>query len=412
MSYRILSLDGFGVWALIEVKALIALYDETTTGHQVLHDFDLIAGNSGGSIVLGALVADLSLGEILLLFKSQKIRNDIFSLSSLCNVAIHSATEVISAISPRLDVSGIAPKYSTEHKFNALRRVLQAPNGLLTGDVALSEVAKGIRNHSGENGDVHLLITAFDYDLDRAVFFRSSAIKNVPQWGESSASEITLAQAVHASSTAPVSYFDKPAEFDNHLARYWDGAIAGVNNPVLAAVTEAVGKKQDPTTVAVLSIGTATLDLPPSKPGAPSSPLTKPLDEPGIITDLQKLAKAIIDDPPDIATFLAHVMTGLCAGPNIRKSTHADSRVVRMNPRITPEGLSSPSLTSQQRRVLAARDLDAIQPAQVDAIEKYAELWLADKALNQPIRVSGKTREKELGQDLFSEAKAAWEAIR
>ncbi len=34
MAYRILSLDG-GAWALIEVRALIALYDAGTTGHEV-----------------------------------------------------------------------------------------------------------------------------------------------------------------------------------------------------------------------------------------------------------------------------------------------------------------------------------------------------------------------------------------
>jgi hypothetical protein len=41
MGYRILSLDGGGAWALIEVRALIDLYDENTTRHQVLADFDL-----------------------------------------------------------------------------------------------------------------------------------------------------------------------------------------------------------------------------------------------------------------------------------------------------------------------------------------------------------------------------------
>jgi uncharacterized protein len=54
MSYRILSLDGGGTWALIQVKALIALYPggAATPGLTVLNDFDLVAANSGGSIVL------------------------------------------------------------------------------------------------------------------------------------------------------------------------------------------------------------------------------------------------------------------------------------------------------------------------------------------------------------------------
>jgi patatin-like phospholipase/acyl hydrolase len=62
--YRILSLDGGGSWALIEVMALIEMYTATTTGHQVLNDFDLAVANSGGSIVLGGLVEDMQLGML------------------------------------------------------------------------------------------------------------------------------------------------------------------------------------------------------------------------------------------------------------------------------------------------------------------------------------------------------------
>ena len=58
--YRILSLDGGGSWALIQVKALIELFGPDKPGREVLQDFDLVAANSGGSIVLGCLVEDLS----------------------------------------------------------------------------------------------------------------------------------------------------------------------------------------------------------------------------------------------------------------------------------------------------------------------------------------------------------------
>jgi hypothetical protein len=39
MVYRILSLDGGGTWSLIQVKALIALYSNDTSGHAVLREF-------------------------------------------------------------------------------------------------------------------------------------------------------------------------------------------------------------------------------------------------------------------------------------------------------------------------------------------------------------------------------------
>ena len=65
MSYRILSLDGGGTWALIQIKALMALYGKSASGRSVLQEFDLVAANSGGSIVLGGLVEGRPLGELL-----------------------------------------------------------------------------------------------------------------------------------------------------------------------------------------------------------------------------------------------------------------------------------------------------------------------------------------------------------
>src|SRR5205807_4717283 len=101
-----------------------------------------------------------------------------------------------------------------------------------------------------------------------------------------------------------------PAVFSDHPGRYWDGGIAGCNNPVLAGVTEAIVKGQKPRDIVVLSIGAGSVALPGQQPGQPSSPYVLPIIDAGIITDLRKIAATILDDPPDIATFLAHVMTG------------------------------------------------------------------------------------------------------
>ena len=61
---------------------------------------------------------------------------------------------------------------------------------------------------------------------------------------------------------------------------------------------------------------------------------------------------------------------------------------------------------------MAGLDLDAVEQSNVDAISAYADLWLADVASNQPVRMSGTTRTAELGQDKYSAAKAAWLAIQ
>ena len=306
-----------------------------------------------------------------------------------------------------MNLSGIVPKYSAKNKLCALQRILPT-----VGSLPLAQATAGVRGH-GSKG-VHLLITALDYDLNRAVFFRSSEVSK-PQRGKGQIADVTLAEAIHASTNAPVKYFDAPAQFtDRPGHRYWDGAIAGCNNPVLAGVTEAIGMGQDPASLAVLSIGTGSVSLRWPEPEHGSSPYVQPILDHGIVPDLRKVATSIIDDPPDIATFLAHVMTG--SGKGVKAP--ADSRIVRMSPLIRPvkkkNGTwSAPgSMTAAEFAYLANLDLDAIEQQQVDAISSYADLWLKNMAPNQPIRMDGKTFECELGQSRFRDAAAAWNAIR
>ncbi len=408
MSYRILSLDGGGTWALIQVKALIALpdYSKNTPGHRVLQDFDLTAANSGGSIVLGGLVENLTLGEILAQFEDKAKRKSIFSLASLKDVLLHDLAENVACVVPSsLDLTGVVPKYSAEKKLLALRRTLPT-----TGDLLLTEVTRGLRGPGSE--DVHLLITGFDYDLNRAVFFRSSDVGG-SQWGKGREAKVTLAEAIHASTNAPVRYFDAPARLPHDPSRrYWDGAIAGCNNPVVAAVTEAIGKGKEPKELAVLSIGTGSVARPMPEAGQQPSPYTQPILESGIVPDLRKVATSILDDPPDIATFLAHVLTGSGRGLPPRKS-----RVIRMSPLISPirrrkSVWSAPgSMTPSEFMYLAGLDLDAIEEKEVQAINSYADLWLKGVAPNQPIRMDGTTLKPELGQASFKDAVAAWESL-
>jgi hypothetical protein len=394
MNYRILSLDGGGTWALIQVKALMALYDWATPGHNVLRDFDLVAANSGGSIVLGGLLENLTLGQIMGLFEDERIRKAIFSPTCRGYELFH-------------DLFRFGPRYSAKNKLPALKKALP-----MTGMLPLKKAAEKLRRPGSEE-DLHLLITSFDYDRNRATFFRSSKI-DVPSWGKGEAADVTVAEAIHASTNAPVNYFDAPAKIPGRPKRYWDGAIAGCNNPVLAAVTEAIGKKQMPGNIVALSIGTASVVLAPPQPGQPPSPYVTPIIRSWLLADLQKLATAILDDPPDIATFLAHVMTG--SGVELRPDP--GSRIVRMSPLISPVkdatgAWSSPvGMTEAQFDYLTHLDIDAIEPEQVDAISTYAGLWLRGSAPNQPIRMNGDTLKPELGQGTFAQAKDAWNVIR
>src|SRR5208283_3024007 len=268
----------------------------------VLEDFDLVAANSGGSIVLGGLVEGLTLGQILALFEDQARRESVFSPThQLGDKLLH-------------DLTGLGPKYSAENKLPALQNALP-PKGTLP----LDQVVAGVRR-SGSQEDVHLLIVGFDYDRNRAIFFRSSEASG-PAWGAGAAAAVTLAEAIHAST------------FPDRPGRYWDGAITGCNTPVVAAVAEAIALGRNTLDLALLSIGSASVALPWPLPGQPASPYLQPVSQPGLKADLRKLATSILDDPPDIATYLAHLMTG--SGMGLDRPP-ADSRIVRLNPLISP----------------------------------------------------------------------------
>ena len=385
--FRVLALDGGGSWALIQVKALIDLYGANATGHDVLRDFDLAAGNSGGSIVLGGLVEDMPLVTLHNFFLSEATRKSVFKQKPF-------------------HIPG-TPKYDTAQKLVGLHAALPKRGGMLLADAA----ADILSNQTGK--PIHLLIVGFDYDCNRARLFRSAAASG-PAWGDGDTSQVKLAEAIHASTNAPVLFFDKPAQFPSEPAkRYWDGAITGCNNPILPAVTEAVVLGNVPTSIAALSIGTGTVSRPQAPAGAAQQVFYAPADDPGLLHDLEKIAGAIVDDPPDAGSFVAHVMTG--GSPGL--AAPADSRIVRMCPMVAPVldaggnwGLPS-GLDTNAFHTLANLAMDAVAQPDVQAIENFAEVWLQDKVNNQPIR-SGGNHKTELGQDHYSEAKAAWNLVK
>jgi len=396
MPYRILSLDGGGAWALIQVRTLMTLYGETTSGHEVLKNFDLAAANSGGSLVLAGLVENLSLGEILQYFLDETKRRSIFSpTTSIGDIVLHSTL-------------GIGPKYSASAKLPAIERLLPK-----TGDSPLAGTLNSVIGPIGS--PVHLLIVGFDYDRNRAVFFRSASAGR-PGWGDGQPAKVTLAAAVHASTNAPVNYFDAPAALPGAADRFWDGGITGCNNPAVAAVTEAAVLGHSPQDTRVLSVGTGNVSLPLAAPGAPAGPLEAPRSSPSLSTDLKKLATAILDDPPDAATFIAHAMTGANAG----LQPPVISRIVRMSPLMSPlpapgGGWMSPAGWSvAQFQYLCNIDMDAVLQTDVGYIDDYCSFWLRDGAPNQPIRANGTTFDPhtpQIGYATFAEAMAAWSAL-
>jgi len=261
-------------------------------------------------------------------------RRSIFSpTTSIGDIVLHSTL-------------GIGPKYSASAKLPAID----------------SPLAGSMQNVVGPSGSpVHLLIVGFDYDRNRAVFFRS-AFAGRPGWGDGQPANVTFAAAVHASTNAPVNYFDAPASLPGAADRFWDGGITGCNNPAVTAVIEAAVLGHSPKDVRMLSIGTGSVALPLAIPGASASPLEAARPSSSLATDLKKLATAILDDPPDAATFIAHATTGANAG----LQPPVISRVVRMSPLMSPlpaqaAGWMPPSgWTVAQFQYLCNIDMDAV----------------------------------------------------
>jgi Patatin-like phospholipase len=386
-NYRILSLDGGGCWAMIQARALQAIYGDLP-GHEILADFDLCAGNSGGSIILGCLIENMRPSEMVAFFMDEGRRRSVF-------------VELL-WYQRLMRVIGLGPKYKAAAKINGLRAALPR-----TGSMLLPELSDHVRGAGGHAPD--FLITSFDYDRLRAIYYRSrtdSASSSGPK-----PYVPTLAETLSASCNAPVNYFDEPVTVGQ--ARCWDGGIGGNNNPALAAVTEAKANGV-PGAIKVLSLGTGTVRLPIEGDRGAHPPIAQAIEDSGTTHDIKLLATSILDDPPDAASFLSHIMLGQPL-PQPGGAAVAGA-ITRLSPLVQPI-LSTdgsrwelpPGYNDEDFEWIANLDMDAIKQEQVGWISRLADAWIEGRFLNQPIR-AGKSFECQIGHRRFSEGRDAWRA--
>jgi uncharacterized protein len=397
--FRILSLDGGGCWALIQVRALQALYGEHTRGHDVLALFDLVAANSGGSIVAAGLAEDFALSEMLAFFRQEQKRKSLF-------VRLPWYRRVVRVI-------GLGAAYGSADKLRGLQALLAR-----NGNRPVDALPASLRHAASKT--THFLFVGFDYDRERAVYFRSNSDSGAGSLGGGQA-HVPTAMAVHASTNAPISFFDEPAVIDEDPPRtpprrLWDGAITGHNNPIVAAVVEALACGAVPAEIEALSLGTANLFL-PMKDGAVAEDdvLLQERTGQNLLADIKKIAVSILADPPDVATFVAHVMLGQKLPRSEAEVPLTDGSVIRLNPLIQPRWDATgkrwarpPGLTIAQFKALRELNTDAVEDDEIARIDQLCTAWLADQVHNQPIRTNGRTLGCEIGHRLFSGAKAEW----
>jgi hypothetical protein len=393
--YRILSLDGGGSWALIEAAALGDIYGLDTPGHEILSHFKLAIANSGGSLVLAGLILNMSPAAILDLLFNEEVREGIF-VKKLPN-------KMLDAIYEKLSFR----KYKTAEKYAGLARAFN--------DYRIDTPLDRLQAAFGIETDI--VISGFDYDRERAKFFRSRSDSRAGP----PARNVTLRQAIHASSTAPVKFFDDPAEVkDGELRRFWDGGVGGFNNPAMAGIIETLANDSAlRNRIRILSLGTGNNFLPLAKRGARKNPLYKPWRNPGFFEDITLASQAIVADPPDAASFNAHVVLGGALQPaDPEKSVPPASLVgplVRMNPLVRPRELNAEEpwdyplgISPDDFIRLTMLQLDAVAQEDVDAIRRFTKAWLEGQITNQAIRADGNNLKHEIGHEKYSEALSGW----
>ncbi len=204
--YKILSLDGGGSWAILQLLTLKAKYGDLK-GHEILREYDLIIANSGGSIVLAALAENYTLSEALALFDKQEKRELIFHRNSFINRFF--PVDYIRLF------SNFGPKYSAPKKREAFRKLFPKVDGM-----QMDEVPAFIQKES-----LKIIVCTYDAMNNRAKFFRSYGTG--PDYDS-----VTLTQAAHGSSNAPIQYFDFPARFKakntDWYYELWNGALGGI----------------------------------------------------------------------------------------------------------------------------------------------------------------------------------------
>lgn len=411
--YNILSMDGGGSWALIQVMILQDRYGADARGHEILRKYNMAIANSGGSIVLAGMLLDMKLSQIRDMFQSTNTLKEIFDTTG---------------IPVFRDLTGA---YKTSSKKKALVEHLVSDRApAIVNSMCLHEIAPLISDH------FKVIITGYDYNRERAVYFRSdwnspmesakiqARVSGKPV--QKSFEAISLVDAVHVSTNAPVSYFDKPAEFrvykempdgsQTAVDKFgWDGGMGGNNNPIFSGVLEALSYGIDRSDIRVVSIGTAN-EMKPVQYNLPGDPDKNNLhfmfERVGIendVNDLRKLAKCIIADPPDSATFNTFHLLGLDYVQN-------DPRLIRINPLIKPVlndeenewNIPAANMNVQEMKTFCEVDMATSNPNDIDLIIRFTKEFINGHVDNQGVRIGGKGLRPILGHIKYADAMRDW----
>ncbi len=218
---RVLAIDGGGIRGVIPAVVLAEL--ERRAGRPIARLFDLIAGTSTGGILAAALTVPADDGSPRLTAAQVAARYELFGPRVFDRSLLKQIVSADGLIDERYDSRGLRAALDEE-----------------LGDALLSQTVTDV------------VLTAYDLELRRAVFFRT--------WRAQSDREhdFRLADAVLATASAPT-YFE-PARVSNlaggRIATLVDGGVFATN-PSMCALAEVarMGRLDE---IVVVSLGTGS----------------------------------------------------------------------------------------------------------------------------------------------------------
>ena len=431
MCYKILSLDGGASWSMVQARVLQDLYGDIT-GHELLRKFNMVIANSGGAVFLGLLCNNTSLSDIIKFYNNSEEVGQVFP-------PLVFGERIWQQLLRHFDIIG--SKYSTSRKLHGLRTIFKKLENMQSDDrLDAAIVDTYLDNLPGiiKDDGLEIIIAAFDYNRQRVIFFRSNAGSKTDQFS-GKYYRITLGEAIHASCNAPINYYDAPAKItrslingeDTRSAWYWDGAVAGFNNPVLAGLVEAITNNPSLEMQAyrILSLGTHQsfkanmIEEGTSTDKALKERFRKNKGRPlveweqsfSFFKDIKKMAASILSDPPDSATFMAYSFLN----PSLQNE-HAN--MVRINPRLGPELIDGlyecPKAykgEDEKLKKLLKMDFDISKQQELDLINEMCDRFIVEEdgkhcLSNQLIR-GDQTSEKYIGDRSYKEAKKRWKRL-
>ncbi|NJB69933.1 hypothetical protein GGR42_000395 [Saonia flava] len=381
--YNILSLDGGGSWAIIQLLTLKDRYGNSK-GRDILKKFDLVIANSGGSIVLAALAEDYTIEEAIALFKEKENREKIFHKNSFSDRFF--PVDYLRTLG-----LGLGPKYSSKKKKEAFESLFPKIDKF-----QMAELPKEIGKES-----LKIAVCTYDALNNRAKFFKSYTS------GNTGYDSVRLTQAINGSSNAPVQYFDFPARFlakeSEIFYELWDGALGGFNNPILAGIIEAYKTGVDLKDIRMISLGTSNslMSMEDKKRFWKWKQIAQKYRRKKLVFSKLKpqskffsatvlnQAKTILYQPPDTANYIAMMF--------LKATTDklTNDAIIRLSPLIHFDTQTAEEVIPLVKE-LYAMDMDLTKDEEVLALMDCFTAWKDGQLYNQPIEFK-----VERNNDLF-----------